>query len=177
MNVLEVLYKELKEKSHLSLDAKKRFLYLRACQLFTYDTRYHYVNLLGDEGKRLRAEILGRRIDLENVDDFRVCCSSFSIAYQEVLKKLLNVDSSVIGDGHRWVELKSDNQIIKADGTLGDLTRAKFEIRTRGYGPYKRDEGFQEILEWRDFEINYINPFYENISNLLLNGAKALEYR
>lgn len=177
MNVLEILDRELEEKKHLSLDDKKRFLYLRMCQIFIYDTRLHYVKLLGEAGKELKNEILERKIDLENVDDFRVCCASFSPAYQEALKKLLNVDSMLVGNGHRWVELESDNHIIKADGTLGDLSRAKFEMRTRGYGPSKKNAEFQEILENRDIRINYIQHFYEDIANLLLNGSKAIDYR
>ncbi len=178
MNVLDILAKELSARSHFSLDDKKRYIYLRMCQIFVYDTRYHYLDFLySPEREKLKAEILDKRINLENVDDFNVCCSSFSYAYKDALKKLLNVDSEVMGNGHRWVELESDGEIIKADGTMGDLTRAKFELETKGYGPAKRSDYYQELLYCRDMKIKYIKFFYENISNLLLNGAKAQEYR
>lgn len=178
MNVLDILSKELSARSHFSLDDKKRYIYLRMCQIFVYDTRYHYLNFLNTpEREKLRTEILDKKINLENVDDFNVCCSSFSYAYQDALKKLLDVDSTVLGSGHRWVELESDGEIIKADGTMGDLTRAKFELETRGYGPVKRSNAYHSILYYHDMRIRYIKFFYETISNLLLNGAKAPEYR
>lgn len=39
MNVLEKLNQELQERNHYTLEQKKRYLYLRTCQLFSYDRR------------------------------------------------------------------------------------------------------------------------------------------
>lgn len=42
MNILEKLAKELQERKNFTLEQKKRYLYLRVCQLFSYDTRWHF---------------------------------------------------------------------------------------------------------------------------------------
>ena len=41
MNVLELMSKELKTKSWTT-EEKARYIFLRSCELFTYDNRYLY---------------------------------------------------------------------------------------------------------------------------------------
>ena len=71
MNVLELLDKELKGKDW-SEETKSRYLYIRSGQLFSYDQRFFYANNF------LKKEILERQINLENVTNFRVVCTSWS---------------------------------------------------------------------------------------------------
>ena len=96
MNVLELLHQELKDKN-LTTEEKAYYLYIRSCQLFSFDTRYAYWELLKD-GHLFKRKICNREIDLENVDDFRVVCSSYtSYVYSELLKQLLDIDSMEVG--------------------------------------------------------------------------------
>ena len=40
MDVLQLLDNELKDKNNWSLEEKVRYLYIRICELFSYDSRY-----------------------------------------------------------------------------------------------------------------------------------------
>ena len=40
MDVLQLLDDELKDKNNWSLEEKARYLYIRSCQLFSYDPRH-----------------------------------------------------------------------------------------------------------------------------------------
>ena len=71
---------------------KKRIIYIRSCQLFSYDERYDFCNLFDDE-KQLKNKIINRTIDLEDVHDFRVICTSHSDeALSKLLKELVGID-------------------------------------------------------------------------------------
>ena len=65
MNILEKLAKELQERKNFTLEQKKRYLYLRVCQLFSYDTRWHFCkyDLIGKKAAVLKDEILNNKID------------------------------------------------------------------------------------------------------------------
>lgn len=146
MDILNEFYKKLKDKSSLSLDEKKRYLYLMACQKFSYDSRYHFLNILGDKSKELKKSLLDYQVDLRCVQDFCVICHSFSKAYLEMLEELLNVKGKLeIKIGHGFVSLESSMGQIQADATCGDLTRIKMLMETEDYQPYKR------IFEWNDY--------------------------
>lgn len=70
MNVLEMLDKELQERQAYSLESKRRYLYLRLCQLFSFDSRYHncIYELLKDKAEPLKEELRNKIINLENVN-------------------------------------------------------------------------------------------------------------
>lgn len=174
MNVLEMLDKELQKRQDYTLDLKKRYLYLRTCQMFSYDSRYHFCTyeFLKEKAETLQAEILNKKINPEDVTDFKVVCKPYSkYIYSTALKELLNVDNEVVGDGHCWVEF--DNRQMKADATTGDLSRAKFKLPTYGYKPIVKDESYKEKLKEIDQGINYIDSNYDNV---LLIGLMGIGY-
>ncbi len=168
MNILEKLAKELQERKNFTLEQKKRYLYLRVCQLFSYDTRWHFCkyDLIGKKAAVLKDEILNNKIDLENVSKFNIICKNYSEdIFSVILNELLNCEARIeCGDGerHYWIEFEENNQTIKADATLGDLTRAKFGFATYGYKPIKKDKFYKERLKNIDKEIDYIKSDYEN---------------
>lgn len=164
MNVLNRLDKELQNRSHFTLSQKKRYLYLRICQMFSYDSRYHYCDLLeSKERKALKEEILGKKTDLENVTDFTTVCKDYAEnIYPRALLELLGIKSNSVGEGHCWVEFEEKNQTMMADATQGDLTRAKFKFATRRYHPVEKNKEYNNELKKIDQEIGYIDFDYED---------------
>ena len=154
MNVLNRLDKELQNRSHFTLSQKKRYLYLRICQMFSYDSRYHYCDLLeSKERKALKEEILGKKTDLENVTDFTTVCKDYAEnIYPRALLELLGIKSNSVGEGHCWVEFEEKNQTMMADATQGDLTRAKFKFATRRYHPVEKNKEYNNELKKIDQE-------------------------
>lgn len=173
MNVLDTISQELQSKGSLTKDEIKRFIYLRTCQLFSYDSRYHYVDFLGTYGKQLQQEILNREVDLENVTDFSVCCSSYSKAYKKIVKELLNEEVQIMTGGHSYGIVSSAWGDLRVDATMGDLTRAKIGVETTGYRPIKKNPTFKTDLKWIDHKLDYIKYVYPSIICLLLEGPSA----
>lgn len=180
MDVLETLSKELERKRNfitkedLLLDEKIRFLYLRVCQLFTYDSRYHYISVLGHKGKKLQKEILNKQFDLKNVTDFRGVCSSISSAFAIIVEELLGVKVDLQMGDHVWAKFTSCYGQIKTDATMGDLTRAKMGVATRGYQLLENKEQrmeFEQQIYQMDIIINYIKYVYPSIIMMLLKGG------
>jgi len=164
MNVLEMLHQELKDK-HWTTEEKAYYIYIRSCQLFSYDERYDYCDLFDDE-KQLKNKIINRTIDLENVHDFRVICTSHS---DEVLSKLLNeligIDCLSEGDPnlHRWLKFYDGKRYIEADSTaMSDLQRVKMGLKTYGYKPVITDYDFNIELKQMARNNNYIKDEYTN---------------
>ena len=74
MNLLEMLSKEIDGKG-FSDEEKARYLYIRCCQLFTYDPRYKLCHKVKN-GNILKQEILNKQFNLENITDNWVVCTS-----------------------------------------------------------------------------------------------------
>jgi len=165
MNVLEMLDKELQERQAYSLESKRRYLYLRLCQLFSFDSRYHncIYELLKDKAEPLKEELRNKIINLEDVTDFKITCKPFSkyvitIAFRE----LLNTDVEVKYGEHCWIEFEENQTIKKADATIGDFSRAKIRFSTKGYRPIKKDKSYKEKLKNIDQNLGYIDIDYDN---------------
>ncbi len=159
MNVLDLLDKELKGKAW-SEETKSRYLYIRSGQLFSYDPRFFYANTF------LKKEILERQINLENVTDFRVVCTSWSEqVYAPLLKELLHKTSCVIKSKfHSLVRFPLEKSVIFADACIkSDLARIKMQNSTENYT--KEDDPLyaQNNLFDIDHQINYINDYYSSI--------------
>lgn len=164
MDVLAKLDEELKSRKDYTLEQKRRYLYLRTCQLFSYDSRYHYCtyDLLGEKADKIKNEIIQNKINLKDVTDFRVVCKNYSEdVYSVALKELLDTESEIISGGHYYVEFEENGKTIKADATLGDLTRAKMKLMTRGYKAYEDNE-YRKKLREIDRKINYIDKNYDD---------------
>lgn len=162
MNVLEILSQELKGKDW-TLEEKSFYIYIRSCQLFSYDPRYEFCFLLSNECEELRYEIKNRTIDLENVLDNRVICTTYS---REVLMPLLNqllgISTVRRGNKHSWVLFNDGIRNIEADGTISsDLARVKMNLDTYGYNPDISECNFYDRLKEISKKIGYIKDEYE----------------
>lgn len=160
MNLLELLDQEIRNKNW-SLEEKCRYLYLRCCELFSYDERYFFYNLLEDGMKRIK-ETKNRTINLEDVNDNRVICTSHSREILKgVLEELLNRKCTIKGSGHLSVNFNDGSQEINADATnRSDFTRVKMNLKTYGYNPTTPYYDFNLELKERDRKIGYINKNY-----------------
>ena len=150
MNLMELMSNELKDKHYTDFE-KARYIYLRCCQLFSFDTRWYYYEIFGDN--YLEEYIKTRKFDLEKIDSRLIVCHTFSKC---ILKPLLdyftNLEAYVHEGGHSYVMLK-DRENWKLDATLTDLFRVKLNLPTNGFTCNYVDEN--QILSNIDKEINY----------------------
>ena len=75
MNLLEKLNSELKDKHYNDLE-KMRYIYLRTCELFSYDETYYTSLALNNE--KLHQEIRNSYFDITNIDKFKVICYTYA---------------------------------------------------------------------------------------------------
>lgn len=181
MDVLAYLEENLKNKNW-SLDEKCRYLYLQSCLLFSYDPRRKW--LMYEPNEALTKEIWDRQINLNNVTDFNVICTSwYKEVYLKLIHKLLGIRGNSEGTIHKYVSLKNQKgERILADATLGnDLARVKMGLSTKSYK--KENETIKESQIWlkpQDQKIGYIKEFYfeetfSKIKQELLEKTKDLE--
>ena len=132
MNVLDTLDKELKDRELTRLQ-KLRYLYIRCCQLFYYDTRYAFRNCFDDEVEK---EILNKKIDLCDVEDFNVICHSFANQVLfNVIKELTDLNPVYVGKGRTHSLILIDGLLgeqWRLDGTISDLSRTKMNLFPTG---------------------------------------------
>lgn len=161
MDVLQLLDDELKTKSNWSLEEKARYLYIRSCELFSYDARYQcdlFWTIYGEEV--VEKEIINKKIDLRNVTDFLVVCTSYSSSViNGLLGELLNVLVKIhTGNlsGHQKVSFEIGKNEYYADATSGkDIAGIKIGLETKGYYSYDKTQllNLKEI----DRKIGYNN--------------------
>ena len=154
MNLLNLLEDEIKDK-HLNNFEKVRYIYLRTCELFYFDARYYYVEQFN---KNLYKQIINKKIDITNVDDFLVICHSYS---KYVLLKLINelttANVSLQSGLHSFVEYKDDSgSVWNLDATLGDLSRIKVGIKPNGFTCRESwNFNYQDVIDEIDEIIGY----------------------
>lgn len=132
MDFLETIHNELKNK-HLSDDEKIRYIYLRNCQTFSFDTRWHYTALWND--LTLKLKLRRKMFDIKNIDESLVICHSDSKSIiKPLVQELTSYDCKIDGSiSHsRAVAIKGSRKII-LDAAYGDLARVKYGIMTYDY--------------------------------------------
>ena len=148
MNVIETISNELKGK-HLTDLEKTRYIYIRCCELFSFDYRWFYADINGD--RSLKLKIANRDIDLENVNDFSVICHT---ATKRVLKPLINMFTSLEAksitteiEDHSYLIVKDNNDTVwKLDTAYGDLAKVKLNVVPTGmFANSKGSEYLKEI--------------------------------
>ena len=144
MDLVQKISNELKGK-RLSEFEKMRYIYLRCCEIFSYDARWNYFTFFSNE---LIREIENKMFDLYNINDTLVICHSFS---KSILKPLLDVfttiDSTVIGEEHSFIEAKCDGKTWNLDATYGDFARVKMGLETEGFNEDDKVEDFTLLDE------------------------------
>ncbi len=162
MNVLKMLDDELKNKNW-SLEEKARYLYLRSCELFSYDPRY----FLSPQKSKLRRKIASKTINLENVDNFDIICFSYAnYILPQLWENLLNLPVEIIKDGnHAFNRCCINQDVLEIDPTFEmDLFRVKMSLNTYGYNKISSlDNEFYHHLRDMDTKIDYIEDNYEDI--------------
>lgn len=166
MDVLGLLDKELqKYGSFWTTEEKVRYIYLRSCELFTYDPRFYFCKMdMVEYSKELEKEIKNAKFDLSNITDKRVICTTWANEiFSVLLKKLLGLNSDINGSNHQNVIFNDGKIDILADATIkNDLTRVKMGLNTLGYKPMIKDSHFNKQLMAIDKNIHYIRDNYEN---------------
>lgn len=162
MNVLDLLTNELKDKNWTT-EEKARYLYLKSCELFSYDKRYNFSNLEACE-RFCFSKITNRQIDLENVTDNRVICKSHAReVISKIMLEILGIECRDLGRGHSWTTFNDGKRNVEADATISsDLARVKMGLNTKGYRPNEKEYFFYEKLKEIDKTIGYIKTDYEN---------------
>lgn len=170
MNLVDLLSKELAQTDWSTLE-KARYLYIRCCELFTYDPRYQYCSKISN-GSVLKQEILNKKIDLTKVsDDWIVCTSHINEVYIKLLEILLGIYASPKKlrptSDHVWAQFTIHDQEIKADSAIksfSDLSRVKMKLQTQEFKPVSFDKKFDDELEKIDLKIRYIENEYEEVN-------------
>ena len=161
MDVLNLIDSELKGM-HLNDFEKVRYIYLRTCELFYFDVRYHFKEYIS---KRKLSKIINREIDLEDVNDFRVICHTYS---EYVLKKIINeftnMDVKLKSGGHSYLTIKDKNGYSwNLDATLGDLSRVKIGTKTTGFNCVTDRYYLDDIDKYLGYEFKDKAYFISNI--------------
>lgn len=154
MNVIEILSNELKDKNWNDVE-KARYIYLRSCQLFSYDPKYHASDLL-QNSYSIQNAIKTRRINLEDVEDNTAVCYSHS---DQIYSKLIYEFLGIICGIGSATTLSVGNQRIITHAPV-DFVRAKMGCSTPGYRSQRRDESFKTQIKQIDKEIGYIEEEY-----------------
>lgn len=164
MDILNVLSREI-ERSSWKLEDKARYLYIRSCELFSYDPRYKFIPLL-DYGGQLEHTLREKQIDLSNVKESLVVCKSHAKSvYSKLLEELLNIPYENVSGNHVYTVFNDGVYHLKADATeKSDIARVKMKLHTCGYHPLKEVRNYTQYLQEIDKKIHYIDQNYENFN-------------
>lgn len=154
MNLLETIDDELRFR-HLSDFEKARYIYLRCCELFSFDIRWCYADITHDY--KLKESIINKRIDIENVDSDLVICHNFNHCILErLIHEFTTLDcNSECVDDHSYLTMKHNEKTWKLDATTSscDMARVKLSLPTVDFsGPSEYDN---LILNEIDLNLGY----------------------
>lgn len=178
MNVLELLDNELKDK-HFNDFEKVRYIYLRTCQFFYFDGRYHFAKNTDIE---LLKEICNKKLDVTNINDFSVTCHSYSeYILFTLIRELTGANVSLKKGSHSFVVYEEKPGITwNMDATYGDLSRVKIDIRTKGFVNSsiwykKRLEEVDKVLGYNHKSKNDFLKYLDlNTFECLMNSINSL---
>lgn len=154
MNLLETIDDELRYR-HLNDFEKARYIYLRCCELFSFDIRWNYADVTCDY--KLKEKIRKNRFDIENIDTDLVICHNFTPDILErLIKELTTLDcKSIKRDGHSFLKMQYNGQTWDLDGTKGDMPRVKLSLPTTGFKGPIRD--YDSMFAEMDVNLGYSN--------------------
>ncbi|MBR4693661.1 MAG: hypothetical protein IKP07_02510 [Bacilli bacterium] len=146
MNLVEMLSRELRDK-HFTEFERVRYVYIRCCQIFSFDARWNYFTLFSDE---LIKEIEERKFDVKNIDSPLVICHSFSrYILKPLLDELTGAKTEVVGSkqGHSYVKAYFGSSKWNLDATEGDFPRVKMGLAPMGFQQEEGDVPSPDIDE------------------------------
>ena len=172
MNLIKTLDDELNQM-HLTDFEKARYIYLRCCEIFSFDARWYFTDVLDDE--KTHEKILNKEFKLDDIDTSLVICHSFAkYILKPLLDELTSLDSEVCtGLAHSFVMIRSNDQTCfgqewKLDATLGDLARVKLDLPTRGF-----DCGisqYDSLIDEMDIDLGFCNSNHEDYERRVIGG-------
>ncbi|MDE5539101.1 MAG: hypothetical protein K2J20_01270, partial [Bacilli bacterium] len=160
MNVIEMLQAEICDKPW-AIEEKARYIYIRSCQLFSYDERYWLTLLSSNDA--LEERIRTRTVDLTNVTDFEVLCAPYARLISDLLSILLKAKCEIVmSTEHAYTILYINDKIIKIDGTWSDIWRVKMNLSTNDYTLMSEMQDFKSYLRDIDIKTGYIKDNYQD---------------
>ena len=142
MNLVEMLSKELKDK-HYTEFQKARYIYIRCCQIFSFDARWNYFTLFSEE---LIKKIVSSKFDIEHIDSPLVICHTFSKSIlKPLLEELTTLNVSLTEGEHTFVNITNLGSKWDLDATLGDFPRVKMGLIPEGFQLEGKDFPFEEF--------------------------------
>ena len=161
MNLLEILDNELKDKHYNTLE-KVRYIYLRTCEIFSYDECYYISRNLKD--KELHSLIENKKFDVTDINEFQMICFSYAKYILDVLiKELTNADSKVMASPwHAYVVAQINNLEYTLDACIKDFSKVKMNLKTDGfYVGFSNNKKFNKELAEIDNYLGF-NLVYES---------------
>ena len=153
MNLLDLLDNEL-EQNHLTKDEKIRYIYLRLCEIFSYDERYCLSKIFNDYN--LKNTIDNRKVNLEDVTDLRITCQPFTnYVLSLLIEELVGAKTIRYNFGpHYYVITTFDKEEYILDATSEpDFASVKMGLETKGFKPI--NEFHTQSLKELDSQIGY----------------------
>ncbi len=132
VNIVNLLAKLKEEVKSLKLTDKYEiayYIYIRTGQLFDFDPYWTY----GTEEEE--EQVVAKRIDIEQVTDFKIVCSSWSYMYVDLLKEF-DILARVIGGVHYSVVFWINKEEFIADLTKNcgdDILAIKFGLPIQNF--------------------------------------------
>lgn len=169
MNLITTLYNELEENyqddsvpSIANTVGKIYYVYKRLCEIFQYDCRWYWAI----DDQKLKDDIFDQEINIANVEDTKVVCSSFSKVYSELADILLSGDENydiTLTKGEYSHCFAStylrDGTIIYVDPikNANDLFSIKKGLPMKGIEIESFNEDKNLLEEYALYKINYQN--------------------
>ena len=152
MNLFEIINRELSDK-HLNEFEKVRYIYLRTCEIFSFDSKWHFADLFDDY--ELLNFIAGRKFDIKDIDDRLVVCYSYTrYILDELLREFTSIDTKIVMGTHCYLIANISGERWILDATMGDLAAVKIGLPTGGFR--NDNSNFRKNLEEIDKELGYI---------------------
>ncbi len=142
-----------------TLEEKIRFLYLKSCEFFSYDSRFG-LGYRDDLSYDVRESILDLNIDLRNVQTFNVVCTSWSRLMQKLCSLFLNVKCDIKeGPTHSFCRVDVKDGLILDACLSNDLARCKVGLSSLGFN-YHFDGFLNADLQNLDERLGYVHDQY-----------------
>lgn len=170
MNLFDKLNSEMSAK-HLTEFEKVRYIYLRTCEMFSFDSKWHFADLFDDY--ELLNFIAGRKFDIRDIDDTLVVCYSYSrYILQPLIREFTSIDTRLQLGKHCYVKASINDVNVNLDATMGDLAAVKVGIQTKGFDTPEMN--YKDLLLNMDSELGYKYVDRKQILNSL-EGLNSIE--